>query len=105
MAIKLKKLAEEAPRPAVHEVLAAVRDADPTTPPVRAKAPPIPSAPEPVVGLNIRCRISTSEAIARHAAQEGKSMKAIVMHALAEKGIHIAPDDMEDRSPRRRKGR
>ncbi|MCI0755618.1 hypothetical protein [Teichococcus vastitatis] len=105
MAIKLKKLTDEAPRPAVQEILAAAREADPTTPPVRAKTPPIPAAPEPVVGLNIRCRISTSEAIAWHAAQEGKSMKALVMHALAEKGIHIAPDDMEDRSPSRRKGR
>lgn len=105
MAIKLKKLTEEAPRPAVQDVLAAVREADPTTPPVKIKPPPEPAAPEPIVGLNIRCRISTSEAIAQHAAREGKSMKALVMHALAEKGIYIAAEDMEDRSPSRRKGR
>ncbi len=59
---------------------------------------------EPVVGLNLRVRLSTSDAISMVARERGVSMKVIVMQALKQAGIVVAPVDLEDRTPSRRKG-
>ena len=59
---------------------------------------------EPVVGLNLRVRLSTSDAIAVQARERGVSMKAVVMQALERAGVAIASIDLEDRTPSRRKG-
>jgi hypothetical protein len=107
MAPNLKKLSPAAPAaPSPSAALAAARQADPTTPPVRAKVavtPPIPD--EAIVGLNIRVRLSTSESLAARAAERGAPMKLLVMEALQAAGVVIAPADLEDRTARNRKGK
>ncbi len=92
------------PPPDAQAALAAVRLADPTSPPVRVK-PQVPEATvEPVVGLNLRVRLSTSDAISTVARERGVSMKVIVMQALEQAGVVVAAVDLEDRTPSRRKG-
>ena len=92
------------PPPNAQAALAAARLADPTSPPVRVR-PQLPeAATEPVVGLNLRVRLSTSDAISTVAQERGVSMKAVVMQALDQAGVVIASIDLEDRTPSRRKG-
>jgi len=92
------------PIPDAQAALAAARLADPTSPPVRVK-PLVPNlVAEAVVGLNLRVRLSTSDAISAVARDRGVSMKVVVMQALEQAGIRIAPIDLEDRTPSRRKG-
>ena len=92
------------PPPDAQTALMAARLADPTSPPVRVK-PQMPEVvAEPVVGLNFRVRLSTSEAIADIARGRGVSMKVVVMQALEQAGIVVAQVDLEDRTPSRRKG-
>ena len=92
------------PPPAAEAALAAARLADPTSPPVRLKSQPPETIVEPVVGLNLRVRLSTSDAISTQARERGVSMKAVVMQALEQAGVTIASVDLEDRTPSRRKG-
>jgi len=99
--MKLKKLS---PPPDAQTALLAARLADPTSPPVRVKPQPPEVVAEPVVGLNFRVRLSTSEAIADVARGRDVSMKIVVMQALEQAGIVIAQVDLEDRTPSRRKG-
>jgi hypothetical protein len=123
VALKLKKLSSpETTPPDPAALLKMVREVDPTSPPAKVsrevpeaeKAPAevpsslpveVPAIPEdPQVGLNIRVRLSTSNAIEAAAVSRGVTMKVLVMEALAQAGIEIANLDMQDRSPRRRKG-
>jgi hypothetical protein len=123
VALKLKKLSgPEASPPDPAALLQMVREADPTSPPAKisrkapeaekpqAEAQPSPSEAvlalpdDPQVGLNIRVRLSTSNAVEAAAVSRGVTMKVLVMEALAQAGIEIADLDMRDRSPRRRKG-
>ena len=92
------------PPPDAQAALAAARLADPTSPPVRLKSQLPEPVVEPVVGLNLRVRLSTSDAIAAQARERGVSMKAVVMQALERAGVAIASIDLEDRTPSRRKG-
>lgn len=92
------------PPPDAQAALAAARLADPTSPPVRVRAQLPEPAVEPVVGLNLRVRLSTSDAISAVARERGVSMKVVVMQALEQAGIVVAPIDLEDRTPSRRKG-
>lgn len=92
------------PPPNAEAALAAARLADPTSPPVRLKSQPLEPIMETVVGLNLRVRLSTSDAISAQARERGVSMKAVVMQALEQAGVAIASVDLEDRTPSRRKG-
>lgn len=92
------------PPPDAQAALAAARLADPTSPPVRVKAQMPEPVVEPVVGLNLRVKLSTSDAISAVARERGVSMKVVVMQALEQAGVVIAPVDLEDRTPSRRKG-
>jgi hypothetical protein len=92
------------PPPAAEAAIATARLADPTSPPVRVKFPAV-EPDEPSVGLNLRVRLSTSDALASLARERGVSMKAIVMEALRRAGVDVAGVDLEDRTPSRRKGR
>lgn len=92
------------PPPDAEAALAAARLADPTSPPVRLKSQVPEPVVEPVVGLNLRVRLSTSDAISAQARESGLSMKAVVMQALERAGVAIASVDLEDRTPSRRKG-
>ncbi len=90
---------------AAEVALAAARLADPTSPPVRLTPPSRQATEGPMVGLNLRVRLSTSDAIASAARGREVSMKAVVMEALSQAGIRVAAVDLEDRTPWRRKGR
>lgn len=92
------------PPPDAQAALAAARLADPTSPPVRVKVQQPDPVVEPVVGLNLRVRLSTSDAIAAIARERSVSMKVVVMQALEKAGVAIAQIDLEDRTPARRKG-
>ena len=92
------------PPPDAQAALAAARLADPTSPPVRVKVQLPEPVVEPVVGLNLRVRLSTSDAIAAIARERSVSMKVVVMQALEKAGVAIAQIDLEDRTPARRKG-
>jgi hypothetical protein len=92
------------PPPDAQAALAAARLVDPTSPPVRLRVQTPEPAVEPVVGLNLRVRLSTSDAISAVAQERRVSMKVVVMHALEQAGIAVAPVDLEDRTPSRRKG-
>jgi hypothetical protein len=124
VALKLKKLSgPETTPPNPAALLQMVREADPTSPPAKVsrKAPEpeqppgaetssataeesLPIIKDPQVGLNIRVRLSTSNAVEAAAAARGVTMKVLVMETLAQAGIEIADPDLRDRSPRRRKG-
>lgn len=52
--------------------------------------------------LNLRLRISTVMAITQRAKEAGLTQKQVVCRALAAAGIAVAPDDLEDRTPRRK---
>lgn len=52
--------------------------------------------------LNLRLRTSTIEALTTAARERGLTMKQVVCQALSDAGIHVAPLDLEDRTPRRR---
>ena len=91
------------PPPAAEAAIAAARLIDPTSPPVRVKFPVV-EPDEPSVGLNLRVRLSTSDALASVARERGVSMKAVVMEALRRAGVDVAEVDLEDRTPSRRKG-
>lgn len=92
------------PPPGALSALAAARLADPTSPPVRVRLQAPEAVVEPVVGLNLRVRLSTSDAIASVARERGASMKVVVMQALRQAGIVVAAIDLEDRTPSKRKG-
>ncbi len=92
------------PPPDAQAALAAARLADPTSPPVRVKLQSSEPAIEPVVGLNLRVLLSTSDAISAIARERSVSMKVVVMQALEKAGVAIAQIDLEDRTPSRRKG-
>ena len=61
---------------------------------------------EEVVGFNLRLRASTLDSLEREAKRSGRSMKQVLMLALAEAGtVRISPVDLEDQSPRNRRKR
>jgi hypothetical protein len=94
-------------RPTPDEMLAVARQSGSQSPPVVRRDPdPAPAGTgEPVVGLNLKVLLSTSEAVATAARERGVSMKAVVMQALAQAGVAVAALDAEDRTPARRKGK
>lgn len=69
----------------------------PMLPPTRVEAEDRPTT------LNLRLRTSTVEAIARHAKERGLTQKQIVCQALADAGVEIAAEDLENRTPRRKR--
>jgi hypothetical protein len=99
-------------RPSAEEMVSISADTMPDAPSVRAEqsaplVPPVPAAKasEPVVGLNLKVLLSTSDAVAAAAKEQGVSMKTVVMRALSSAGVAVASLDLEDRTPARRKGR
>lgn len=90
--------AEEALRISAHQA--------PTLPP--AVLPSVPSASPAAASddrsttLNLRLRTRTVAALARHARETGQTQKQVVCRALADAGVEIAPEDLEDRTPRRK---
>jgi hypothetical protein len=52
--------------------------------------------------LNLRLRMTTVVALAKRAREAGLTQKQVVMHALRSAGVEVAPEDLEDRTPRRR---
>lgn len=100
MAMKFKPLTPAMPSP--QELVAAVRRAEPTVPPARVETDLRNDAP---TTLNLRLRIRSVEAIAAAAEARGLTMKQVVTLALRDAGVEVAPEDLEDRSTRRRSRR
>lgn len=71
------------------------------------QAPALPPAQMTVadrpITLNLRLRESTVSALAAHAKAAGLTQKLALCRALAGAGIAVAPADLEDRTPRRRR--
>jgi hypothetical protein len=55
--------------------------------------------------LTLRVRISLSDAIRDQAEAEGITAKMVITRALAAAGLPVSQVDLEDRTPRRRRGR
>jgi len=68
----------------------------PTLPPARL------AADDRATTLNLRLRTSTVAALAWRAKETGQTQKQVVCRALADAGIEVAVEDLEDRTPRRR---
>jgi len=81
------------------EVVRAARQVDPTTPPARVTPTPREDVP---TTLNLRLRLSSVEAISAKAEQRGITLKLLVTTALRDAGVKLAPEDLVDRSTRRR---
>jgi hypothetical protein len=54
--------------------------------------------------ITMRIQTSLADAIADMAAAEGTTQKVIITRALAAAGFAVPPPDLEDRTPRRRRG-
>lgn len=85
------------PRLPPEEALRISAQEAPTLPPARVEAQ------DRSTTLNLRLRTSTVDAIAAHAKERGLTQKQLVMRALADAGVDIAPEDLEDRTPRRKR--
>jgi hypothetical protein len=59
---------------------------------------------EEVVQINIRVRRSLADALADAADDKGTTQKAIICEALRDAGFAVHPEDLGDRSGRRRRG-
>lgn len=73
--------------------------ADPTQPPA------VMPAQEGSELLTLRVRVSLSDAIRDQAEAEGITAKMVITRALAAAGLPVSQADLEDRTPRRRRGR
>jgi hypothetical protein len=91
-----KALKPRAGRPTPDDALAVARAAAPDRPPA------VVASDDKSVTLNLRLRASTVAAITTAAQQQGRTIKQVVTNALASAGIMVAPEDLEDRTPRRR---
>ena len=89
----------KARRPSPAEALAIATSAAPAQPPAQI-AGRAPDDGPPTLNLRMRrCTVAAIEAAAR---ERGQTMKQVVSHALAAAGVLVAPEDLEDRTPRRR---
>ena len=84
-------------RPTPEEALAVVAQITPEQPPARMEAS------DRATTLSLRLREVSVEAITATARGGGLTIKQLVAKALAETGVAIAPADLEDRTPRRRR--
>jgi hypothetical protein len=91
-----KVLKPRAGRPSPDDALAVARAAAPERPPA------VVASEDKSVTLNLRLRGSTVAAITAAAQTQGHTIKQVVTGALAASGIAVAPEDLEDRTPRRR---
>ena len=70
------------------------------------QAPTLPPAQLPKADasttLNLRVRVSTITALAEKARASGLTQKQVICRALAEAGVDVAVNDLEDRTPRRK---
>ena len=70
------------------------------------QAPMLPPAQLPMsdrsTTLNLRMRASTITALARKAKMSGLTQKQLICRALAEAGVEVAAEDLEDRTQRRK---
>jgi len=85
-------------RPTPDEAVRIATQAAPELPPTR-----LPTE-DKQVPFSTRFRTSTLAALDAKARAEGISMKLVLCRALAGAGIHVAPADLEDGTPRRRLG-
>ena len=84
------------PRTSPAEALAIATVTAPAQPPAQISAPDRPAT------LNLRFRESSINAITAEAKARQFTIKQVIAHALADAGVTIAPEDLEDRTPRRR---
>ena len=54
--------------------------------------------------LSVRLTEATLEALADYALQHGTTQRRVIAEALASRGVQVAPRDLEDRPPPRRRG-
>ena len=93
----MKSLKSRTPsRLPVEEALRISAEQAPTLPPAQL------SKSDPSTTLNLRVRVSTVTALAQKAKASGLTQKQIVCRALAEAGVDVAIEDLEDRTPRRK---
>ena len=86
-------------RPSPAEALAIATSTAPQQPPVQIAEATIDGS----TTLNLRVKASTIKALMDAAKAQGLTMKQVVCQALDRAGLPIAPADLEDRTPRRRK--
>jgi hypothetical protein len=91
-----KLLKPRSGRPSADDALAVARAAAPEQPSA------VVAAEDKSVTLNLRLRGSTVAAITEEAHRNGRTIKQVVTNALAVAGVTVAPEDLEDRTPRRR---
>ena len=83
-------------RPSPEEALQAVNQTVPGLPPAQ-----MPVA-DRATTLNLRVRQSTIAALTTAARERGLTMKQVICRALADAGVSVAAEDLEDRTPRRK---
>jgi len=89
-------------RPSPEEALAIISQAAPFHPPAQAAQQEPGASTDHRTTLNLRMRQSTISAIEAAARERGLTLKLVVTQALHAAGVHVAPPDLEDRTPRRK---
>lgn len=84
------------PRLPAEEALRISAEQAPTLPPAQL------AKTDASTTLNLRVRVSTIAAIAEKARTSGLTQKQVICRALAEAGVDVAANDLEDRTPRRK---
>ena len=84
-------------RPSPEEAVRIAAETAPSLPPARL------TRDDKQVPFSTRFRGSTLDAIEQRARGEGISMKLVICRALAAAGVAVAPADLQDGTPRRRR--
>jgi hypothetical protein len=96
MDVTMDKNLKPRTRPTAAEALSIATEAAPMQPPAQMTARDRSST------LNMRMRESTINAITATAKARGLTIKQVIAQALADAGVVVAPEDLEDRTPRRK---
>jgi hypothetical protein len=88
-------------RPDAAEALRIAAAVAPGAPPAVVEAAP--TYDETPVVMSIRTTEHTASVIAREAAAQGITQRVLIFRALAAAGLDIAPDDLKERTPPRRR--
>jgi hypothetical protein len=84
-------------RPSPTDAVRIATQAAPNLPPARL------SAEDRSQAFNMRLKASTLAALEDRARADGATLKQVICRALADAGVNVAPADLEDGTPRRRR--
>jgi hypothetical protein len=88
-------------RPDAAEAMRIAAAIAPNAPPAVAEAPPVYN--ETSIILSVRLTEHTATVLAQEADRRGITQRLLISRALAAAGLDVAPDDLKERTPPRRR--